>query len=395
MGSDRAGAPGRAPGLPRGAPRHERRHRHGPARRPGRPGRRRRDLRAHPRRDAPARARDGAGRHPQGGSGPEHVHLLDGVRAADDGRRAGVVHRQRGAQLLQRLDQRLPHRRGRGEPDHAARVHARERLHHRRGVPRPRHGDRRLRAEPQLLLLERDGPGVQRDRPGRAPHLGPGAARPLRREPAQPDAQVPHPDLGAQPPRPGDRLQRHPHDAAGALRHPRQLQQPAHERLRRGDHDADRGIGAAGRRHPADHQPRVRARAVREPDAGVVRDRGAHRPRRGGGLRGVRAALRARRGARGDGHDVPAQQDPGREPLLRDPQARRLAPDRRREHLPRPRGASRRGGGDPADALDRGREGGADRRRPRVQRRARWTSARRPSSGCSRSRAAAATSSAS
>ena len=78
-------------------------------------------------------------------------------------------------------------------------------------------------------------------------------------EPAQPDAQVPHPDLGPQPARPGDRLQRHPHDAAGALRDLRQLQQPAHERLRRGDHDADRGIGAARGRDPADHQPRARA----------------------------------------------------------------------------------------------------------------------------------------
>ena len=99
------------------------------------------------------RARHRAGRHPQGGPGPEHLHLLDRVRDADDGRRAGVLRRQRRAQLLQRLDQRLPHRRGRGEPDHPARVHARERLHDRRVLPRARHGDRRLRAEPVLLLL--------------------------------------------------------------------------------------------------------------------------------------------------------------------------------------------------------------------------------------------------
>ena len=153
---------------------------------------------------------------------------------------------------------------------------------------------------------------------------------------AQPDAQVPHPDVGPEPARAGDRLQRHPHDAAGALRALRQLQQPAHERLRRGDHDADRGVRAARGRDPADHQPRARPQHLREPVAGLVRDRGADRPRRGGRLRRVRPALRARRRPRRDGHDVPAQQDPGREPPLRDPQARRHAPDHRRQHLPRP-----------------------------------------------------------
>ena len=60
---------------------------------------------------------------------------------------------QRGAQLLQRLDQRVPHRRGRGEPDLPARVHARQRLHDRRVLPGARHGHRRLRAQPHLLLL--------------------------------------------------------------------------------------------------------------------------------------------------------------------------------------------------------------------------------------------------
>ena len=41
-----------------------------------------RDLRAHPRRRAAPRARHRAGRHPEGGPGPEHLHLLDRVRAA-------------------------------------------------------------------------------------------------------------------------------------------------------------------------------------------------------------------------------------------------------------------------------------------------------------------------
>ncbi len=50
------------------------------------------------------------------------------------------------------------------------------------------------------------------------------------------------------------------------------------------------------------------------PWQGSFIDRRADRPRRGGGLRRVRADLRARRRARRDGHDVPARQDPGREP---------------------------------------------------------------------------------
>ena len=39
-----------------------------------------------------------------------------------------------------------------------------------------------------------------------------------------PEAQVPRPDVGPVAPRPGDGLQRHPHDPAGADRHLRQLQ---------------------------------------------------------------------------------------------------------------------------------------------------------------------------
>ena len=71
-----------------------------------------------------------------------------------------------------------------------------QRLHHRRVLPRARHEDRRLRAEPVVLLLERHGRGVRGDRPRRAPHLGARDARRLRRRRAQPDAEVPHPDLG-------------------------------------------------------------------------------------------------------------------------------------------------------------------------------------------------------
>ena len=52
------------------------------ARRLRRPGGRPRDLRADQGRDAHDGPRHGAGRHPQGGSGPEHLHLLDRLRDA-------------------------------------------------------------------------------------------------------------------------------------------------------------------------------------------------------------------------------------------------------------------------------------------------------------------------
>ena len=85
---------------------------------------------------------------------------------------------QRGPQLLLGVDLRLPHRRGRGEPDQPAGVHAGQRLHLRRVLPRPRHGHRRLRAQPVVLLLQRHGRRVHRARPGRPPHLGRRHARP-------------------------------------------------------------------------------------------------------------------------------------------------------------------------------------------------------------------------
>ena len=106
--------------------------------------------------------------------------------------------------------------------------------------------------------------------------------------------------------------------------------------------------------------------AQREPAAGCLRRRRADRPRRGRRARRVRPHLRARRGARSDGDRLPARPDPGRVDALRAPQARRLAPDRRRQHLPQPgcrwhpaRGRARPG--------VRGREGGPARAGHRLQ----------------------------
>ena len=73
---------------------------------------------------------------------------------------------------------------------------------------------------------------------------------------------------GPQPARAGDRVQRHPHHAAGADRDLRQHQLAAHQRLRRGDHDADRGQRAPRDGDPADHQPRMGPRQERESEPG-------------------------------------------------------------------------------------------------------------------------------
>ena len=84
-----------ASALPGRAARGQRRPRPHAARRLGRRGAAARDLREDPRRHALGGARHGAGRHPQGGSGAEHLHLLDRVRAAPDGRHPAVLHRPR------------------------------------------------------------------------------------------------------------------------------------------------------------------------------------------------------------------------------------------------------------------------------------------------------------
>ena len=199
----------------------------------GRPAAERRGGRDPGRHPAPGPG-DRPGRHPEGGPGPEHLHLLDRVLAAGDGRHAGVVHRQPGAQLL--LGVRSP------------------------ATTSPRPGPTRSPSSPSpwptdsptsrptwlgawtsttspqllVLLLERHGPRVHRHRPGRPADLGRRHARPLRRQRPLAEAQVPRPDVGPIPPRPGDGVQRHPHHPPGAVRHLRQRQQPPHQRLRRG-----------------------------------------------------------------------------------------------------------------------------------------------------------------
>jgi methylmalonyl-CoA mutase len=79
---------------------------------------------------------------------------------------------------------------------------------------------RRLRAEPLVLLQLRHGPGILRDRTRRAAHLGGRHEGAVRRCGAVAEAQVPLADVGPEPARAGDLVQRHPHDAAGARSRP-------------------------------------------------------------------------------------------------------------------------------------------------------------------------------
>ena len=270
------------------------------------------------------RARHRAGRHPQGGPGPEHLHLQHRVRPQADGRHPGILRPSPGQELLLGVDLRLPHRRGRRQSHQPVGVHPRQRLHLCRVVSGAWHAHRRLCAQSLLLLQQRHGAGIFGHGPGGAPHLGGGDEEPLWCQRAQPEAQVPHPDLGPQPSRPGDGLQRHPHHAPGADRHLRQLQQPAHQCLRRGGDDADRGERAPGHGHPVDHQPRMGPGQEREPQPGRLHHRRTDRPGRRGGAQGVRGDLVARRRARRDGNRLPARQDPGGIAALRAEEARRL-----------------------------------------------------------------------
>ena len=120
-------------------------------------------------------------------------------------------------------------------------------------------------------------------RPRRAAHLGGRDAERYGASRARAEAQVPHPDesgrsLHAQEIQFNDirtTLQ-------ALLRDLRQLQLAAHQRLRRGHHDADRGERPARDGDPAHHQPRAGPGPEREPDPGRLHHRRADRPGRGG-----------------------------------------------------------------------------------------------------------------
>ena len=183
-------------------------------------GRRRRDLRAHPgeRRSRNVRGHR-PGRHPQGGSGPEHVHLLDRLLAQGDGRHPGVLLRATTCATSTRC--RSP----------AITSPKRERTRSRSSRSRSPTGSRIVEyylvardwpssdfAPNFSLLLQRTGSIPSTTVIGRVARRiwADGHARALRRGRTQPEAQVPHPDVGPFAARAGDVLQRHPHDAPGS-----------------------------------------------------------------------------------------------------------------------------------------------------------------------------------
>ena len=96
---------------------------------------------------------------------------------------------------------------------------------------------------------------------------------------------LPHPDRGRVADRPAAAQQHRAHGHRGAVggagRHP----VAAHQLLRRGARAADRGGGADGAAHPADHRPRDRRDQHDRPARRLLLRGGADRPHGGGRLR--------------------------------------------------------------------------------------------------------------
>ena len=96
------------------------------------------------------RARNGAGRYPQGGPGTEHLHLLDGIRAEDDGGYPAVLHRKKRSATTTRSASAATISPRPGPTRSATGLHPGQRIHFRRVLPLPRHEHRRLRAQPSV-----------------------------------------------------------------------------------------------------------------------------------------------------------------------------------------------------------------------------------------------------
>ena len=167
---------------------------------------------------------------------------------APDGRHGRVVL-DADAALAPGLDLRLPHPRGRLDGRAGARLHAQGRPHLRPAGRRPRPRRRRLRPAPELLL-QRPDRLLRGDRqaPRRPPHLGPRAARHVRREEHEVAADAhPRADRRRVAHRPAAAEQHHPHGDRGARRRARRHPVAAHELLRRGARAAHRRTRCASR----------------------------------------------------------------------------------------------------------------------------------------------------
>ena len=113
-----------------------------------------------PRMGAGERARHGAGRHPEGGPGPEHLHLLDRVRlkVMGDIQEWFVAHQVRNFYSVSISGYHIAE--AGANPISQLAFTLGQRLHLRRGLPGARHAHRRLRAQPVVLLHQRHGPRV-------------------------------------------------------------------------------------------------------------------------------------------------------------------------------------------------------------------------------------------
>ena len=245
--------------------------------------------------DAGAARRHAAERHAEGVPGAEGVRVPAAPEDAAGERRRPLL--QRGdAEVAPDLDLRVPHPRSRLDGRAGARVHRRQRVRVRRGRARGRARHRRVRAAP-LLLLQRARRLLRGDRevPRRPPHLGPLAARALRREAGTVDAAaVPHPDRGRVAHRAAARGQPRAHRDRGARGRARRHPEPAHQLVRRGARAPDREGGPPRDPHAAGDRVRDPHHERRRPARRLLVRRGAHR-RDGAPGRGD---LRPRRGAR-------------------------------------------------------------------------------------------------
>ena len=260
------------------------------------------------------RARHRAGRHPEGRPGPEHLHLLDRVLAEGDGRHRRVLRRTTRCATSTRCRSRGYHiaEAGANPISQLAFTLSNGFTFVEAYLARGMHIDDFAPnlsfffsngMDPEYTVLGRVARRIwavaMRDKYGANERIA--------------EAEVPRADVGPLLHAQEIAVQRHPHHAAGADRDLRQLQLAAHQRLRRGDHHADRGISV--RRAMAiqliinrewglakNENPNQGAFIIEEltelVEEAVLQEFEKHR--------------RARRRAGRDGNRLPARQDPGR-----------------------------------------------------------------------------------
>jgi methylmalonyl-CoA mutase len=128
-----------------------------------------------PRMGAGQRAWHGSGRHPEGRPGPEHLHLLHRIQPEGHGRHRQLLRAPQRAQLLQSVSISGYHiaEAGANPISQLAFTLSNGFTLVEAYLARGMHVDD-FRAQPELFLQQRHGPGIHRDGPCGAPHLGRG-----------------------------------------------------------------------------------------------------------------------------------------------------------------------------------------------------------------------------